>query len=427
MPKTSVTGTLSFGACLAIAVLTGCSADLTPPDTMSRASVVASGVGGEMAYSIVNGDLVRLDPATGAYTVLFRPPRNPLCCLATDADGSLYASHSDPRFPRELLRLDPATGTTTVVGPMSVSVAGMAVHPTLGLIASDFNNALYTIDGSNGTAALLSQVMPPLGGTHLSDLAILDGAIYATYVDVGMPMSGRLATGTTLLRIDPVSFAVQSLQTIGGRFASGLTEVGGALLAVDCGMLLTLSPATGAITKIVMAPGNQINCLGDLASAPAEPTDDSPPVITFTGNAGTYGIDQVIDITCSASDAESGVVSSVCPSIHEAAYVVGVGVHTLAASATNGAGLSATASTTFTVVVTHSALAGLTRTFTRSTAIADALCAKLAAAEASRARGQLNAAANQIGAYINQVRAQSGKSLTPAQARLLESFAAELR
>lgn len=429
MPKTSV-ATLPFVLFGSIAVLSGCATDLTLPDAMTRSAATANAAGGEMLYSMVNSDLVRLDAATGAYTVLFRPPRNPVCCLVTDSDGSLFATHSDPRFPRELLRIDPVAGTTTVIGPLSVSAAGFAFHPTLGLIAGDYNNALYTIDKATGASAFLTQVRPPLSGTHLSDLAVIGEAIYATYVDVGNPMQGRVATGTTLLRIDPHSLAVQSLNTIGGRFVSGLAAVSDGLLAVDCGMLLTLSPSTGSIMRIVMAPAGQFNCLNDLASAPAvpeEPSDDTPPVIVFTGNAGTYGVDQVIDIACSATDGESAVVTATCPSVQQAAYLVGVGEHTVTASATNEAGLTATATATFTVVVTPSALAALTRAFSNGAGIADALCAKLAAAEASRVRGHLKTASNQIAAYINQVRAQSGKGLSVEQAQILASLAGELQ
>ena len=77
--------------------------------------------------------------------------------------------------------------------------------------------------------------------------------------------------------------------------------------------------------------------------------DATPPVITFAGNAGSYTVDQTVTITCSATDAMSGLASSSCPSPSGIAGSFGLGTHTLAATATDHAGLTASASATFTV------------------------------------------------------------------------------
>lgn len=77
--------------------------------------------------------------------------------------------------------------------------------------------------------------------------------------------------------------------------------------------------------------------------------DATPPVITFAGNAGSYFADQTVTIRCSASDAMSGLASSTCPSASGSAASFGLGSHTLAATAADHAGLTASASATFTV------------------------------------------------------------------------------
>src|SRR3989304_5625351 len=43
--------------------------------------------------------------------------------------------------------------------------------------------------------------------------------------------------------------------------------------------------------------------------------DKTPPTVTYSGNAGTYTVDQTVNITCSASDSLSGVASTTCANI----------------------------------------------------------------------------------------------------------------
>ncbi len=75
----------------------------------------------------------------------------------------------------------------------------------------------------------------------------------------------------------------------------------------------------------------------------------------------------------------------------------------------------------FGLSVTEAALCALVTAVVDNEGIANALCAKLEAAEASDARGNADAKAGQIGAFIKQVNAQRGKSISDANAtRLIE-------
>jgi len=94
--------------------------------------------------------------------------------------------------------------------------------------------------------------------------------------------------------------------------------------------------------------------------------DRTAPIVTYSGNAGTYSIDQVVSITCAALDALSGVVSSTCAGVNASAMSLGLGPHTLSATATDRAGNTGAGSTTFTVVATPEALCRLTRQLVRS-------------------------------------------------------------
>ncbi|HWT45077.1 MAG TPA: hypothetical protein VN085_03885, partial [Vicinamibacterales bacterium] len=88
--------------------------------------------------------------------------------------------------------------------------------------------------------------------------------------------------------------------------------------------------------------------------------DATAPTITFTGNAGTYTVDQHISITCAASDATSGLANSTCEDVSADAYTLALGTNTISATASDVAGNVARATTSFDVQVTFASLAALT-------------------------------------------------------------------
>ena len=53
--------------------------------------------------------------------------------------------------------------------------------------------------------------------------------------------------------------------------------------------------------------------------------DATAPVVTYTGNRGTYGLLDTIAITCSASDATSGLASTTCANISGSPRSFGAG------------------------------------------------------------------------------------------------------
>jgi len=133
--------------------------------------------------------------------------------------------------------------------------------------------------------------------------------------------------------------------------------------------------------------------------------DWTAPTVTFSGNAGTYTVDQMVNIACTATDSLSGVASSTCRTISGPAYAFNLGSNTFSASAADVAGNTGIGSTSFTVQVTSDSLANLTQRFESKKGVAHALIVKLQ-------HGQL-------GAYMHQVTAESGKSLTTDQGAVL--------
>ncbi|HJP87312.1 MAG TPA: hypothetical protein VJ852_15070 [Gemmatimonadaceae bacterium] len=147
--------------------------------------------------------------------------------------------------------------------------------------------------------------------------------------------------------------------------------------------------------------------------------DVTPPTIGYSAHATNYTVDEHISITCTASDAESGLASNTCAPIEGDAYVFGLGSHTYSATATDNAGNSASASTTFTVSVTFASLTNLTRRFVTKSGVADYLARDLAIAQDARASGRTKQADAALEDYRNTLKAQTGKSITADRALIL--------
>lgn len=154
--------------------------------------------------------------------------------------------------------------------------------------------------------------------------------------------------------------------------------------------------------------------------------DRTAPTVTYAGNAGDYAVDQQVAITCATGDELSGVASSTCADVTGPAYSFGLGTHAYSAEAVDNAGNLGSGSTSFTVQVSHDSLCSLTAGFSTSKGVTNGLCAKLSAASAAEARGQEKTRDNILGAYGNQVTAQTGKAFTADQAGVLTALAAAL-
>ncbi len=148
--------------------------------------------------------------------------------------------------------------------------------------------------------------------------------------------------------------------------------------------------------------------------------DRMPPSVTYTGNAGTYEVNQTVNITCAAADNLSGVAATTCANVTGPAFSFGLGPHTFSATASDAAGNSGSGSVTFRVEVSFASLCSVTQLFSDKPGVAMSLCAKL---DAAAAAANPMARAGLLGAYRNEVQAQTGKALTAAEATTLITFA----
>ena len=133
--------------------------------------------------------------------------------------------------------------------------------------------------------------------------------------------------------------------------------------------------------------------------------DATKPVIGYTGNAGSYTVDQTIAITCTATDAMSGIGTKTCANVAGAAYSFNSGANSFNASAVDNAGNTNTATTSFTVNVTSGSLCALVERFVSSKGIANSMCTKLEK--------------ENYAPFRNELSAQSGKAISEANAATL--------
>lgn len=145
---------------------------------------------------------------------------------------------------------------------------------------------------------------------------------------------------------------------------------------------------------------------------PAVLLDVTPPVVAYTGNAGTYTVDQAVNITCTAIDAGSGIASSTCADVVGPASSFAVGENTFTATAVDFAGNTATGTVSFTVVVEAGGVSSLVTQWVASDGVANSLVSKLS-------KGN-------YAAFRNEVAAQSGKKIPADKATILLRLAAGL-
>jgi hypothetical protein len=154
--------------------------------------------------------------------------------------------------------------------------------------------------------------------------------------------------------------------------------------------------------------------------------DKTLPTVTYTGNAGSYTVDQYVNITCTPFDALSGIQSNTCQNIVGDAFTFNVGSavdpgqNSFSATATDKADNVGSNSTSFTVISTPGSLSNLTRRFVTNAGVANSLVQKLdSVARAQNAQQK----AQHVSVYLNELAIQTGKFVSPTDAATLARLA----
>jgi len=170
------------------------------------------------------------------------------------------------------------------------------------------------------------------------------------------------------------------------------------------------------------ASGTAADLAGNTASAGVTGIriDKTPPAVVWTGNAGTYTVDQTVSLSCAATDALSGVASTTCQDVSGPAYGFPLGARTFSAETADFAGNTGSGAATISVIVTAPSLAILTSRFVTDSAIANSLNVKL--------DGYLRALdrpsrLNILNGYRYELEAQIGRVVTDQDAQVLLALA----
>jgi hypothetical protein len=207
----------------------------------------------------------------------------------------------------------------------------------------------------------------------------------ARYLFVAVPDSWYMdnldANGDFGVRITPVvappgiSVSVNPVLPASGWFTSDVT------ISWTVTGPVTSSTGCDAATVNADTPGATFTCSASTAGGTTTKSyvlkrDATPPVIAFSGST-TYTLDQAVSVTCSASDALSGIATSSCPGASGEAYTFAGAPSVLTATATDIAGNSTTRSATINVLVTRNGLCALVTRWVSSSGVANSLCVKL--------------------------------------------------
>ncbi len=147
--------------------------------------------------------------------------------------------------------------------------------------------------------------------------------------------------------------------------------------------------------------------------------DQTAPEIMFNVEDGTeFGVNETVEISSKAEDSLSGIESFTEAAVSKPAYQLGLGSHSFTAEASDKAGNKGSQTIKIIVTVNYDSLGTLTSQFFENKG-AEPYAAKLKSAKASAEAGNTKARDGQLNAFMNQVNAQSGKSISKEQAEIL--------
>jgi hypothetical protein len=225
-----------------------------------------------LAADAANARLLRLDPGSGAFTVIGPLGVSTVASLAYDSSrGILYATSTQTH---QLLRIDPTTGATTVIGPLGATLMhGLEYNPsddTLYGVAPTGPGpiaTLYRVNPATGAATVIANVSTTGNFNLAYDSTV--GVMYAAEIFSQNLYKLNLSTGAVTLIGSfgapgmpfPQVGCGMAFDPVLGLFATDNTGIAG-----QANLLYKINTATGAATLVGITA--TANLLG-LAFVPA--------------------------------------------------------------------------------------------------------------------------------------------------------------
>lgn len=323
-----------------------------------------------------------------------------------------------------------STGSVTIKRDASAPVITPAIAGTLGANNWYTSNVVVSWTVTDATSGIASST----GCTATTTSTDNTGTTYTCSATNG---AGLTATQSVTAKRDAsapvITPSVVGTLGLGGWYTSNIVvsfstadaTSGVASTSAGCAPITTSVDNAGTTYSCTAANGAGLSAT-QIVSAKRDATK---PNIGYTGNLGTYTVDQTVAITCAASDAMSGIASSTCANISGSAYAFVIGANTYSATAKDVAGNTNAASTSFTVKVTPASLCTLVQRFVTKAGIAKSLCEQLvngndekpeAGDDKSEGKSETKVLTqSDLKDFREHVQAQSGKAMTTANANLL--------
>ena len=396
----------------------------TIPVSSNPWAVAVDSTSHKVYVTIITGSVLVIDGMTNTVVTTIPVGENPTEIAFDDATNTLYVSNTDSDT---VSVINGATETVTATIPVGTFPLGIAVDSTLGnvFVSSDdgtilrISTATNTVVDSVTVGALATDIgVDPTTGFYFASFTSVDQV--GAYAEDGSSSTLIPGNDTFQLAVDPIAGRIYVTNQV---FAT-VTVIDESTLSVVDTVNVGSYP-TGIEVDTSTHTIYVTNYTDNTVSVIDYDYDGTAPTVTYTGNLGTYSVDQTVDITCSAADEEggSGLASTTCADITGPAYSFGLGSHTFSATATDNAGNVGSGDVTFTVVVTVDALKQLTAQFESNPFVNAQLQSELNNVQRF-GYGPLKSFF--VNLYVVTVNIQRGRTLTGEQADTLIALARAL-